>query len=68
MLRWSNRQFWAVMVSDWFDARTIERDLPSNMREMGDSAELAYSRPCIRQQHKSQSREQLAHREAHVSL
>ena len=56
------------MVSDWFDARTIERDLPSNMREMGDSAELAYSRPCIRQQHKSQSREQLAHREAHVSL
>ena len=70
MLSLSNRQSWVVVVSGWFGARTIERDLPLNMREMGDSTELGYLCPCIRQRHESQSRdeEQLAHREAHVSL
>ena len=57
------------MVSGRFGVRTIKRDLPSNMREMGDLAELAYSRPSICQQYGSQSREeQLAHSKAHVSL
>ena len=34
-------------MSGWPGVRTVERDLPPNMREMGDSTELAYSRPCI---------------------
>jgi len=58
MLSWSNRQSWTVMLSGWFGARTVERDLPLNMGEMGDSAELAYTRPCIHQQHESQHREE----------
>ena len=49
MLSWSNRQSSAVMVSGWFGACTIERDLPPNMREMGDSGDLTYSRSCLRQ-------------------
>ena len=38
------------MVSGWFGARTVERDLPSNIREMGDTSEFAYSHPSICQQ------------------
>ena len=49
MSSWSNRQSWTVMVSGWFGARTVKRDLPPNMREMGDTSELAYSHPSIRQ-------------------
>ena len=43
--RWSlsDRQASVVMVSGLLGARTVERDLPPNMREMGDSTELAYS-------------------------
>jgi hypothetical protein len=39
-----------VVVSGWFGTRTVERDLPPNMREMGDSTEFAYSCPSIDQQ------------------
>ena len=41
MLSWSDRQSSTVMVSGSYGARTVDRDLPPNMREMGDSAELA---------------------------
>ena len=43
MLSWSDRQASIVTVSGWLDTCTVERDLPPNMREMGDSTELAYS-------------------------
>jgi hypothetical protein len=49
MLSWSDRQGSIVTMSGWPGARTVERDLPPNMREMGDSTELAYSCPCMRQ-------------------
>ena len=29
-------------VSGWLGSRTVDRDLPPNMCEMGDSFELAY--------------------------
>ena len=45
MLSRSNRQSSTVWVSGRFGTRTVERDLPSNMREMGDFTELAYSCP-----------------------
>jgi hypothetical protein len=45
----SDRQASKVIVSGLPGARTIEWDLPPNMREMGDSAEFAYSCPRIRQ-------------------
>jgi hypothetical protein len=57
ILSWSNRQASIVAVSGWPGAHTVERDLPPNMREMGDSTELAYSCPCIRQQRQVQCRE-----------
>jgi hypothetical protein len=44
MFSWSNRQSSTVMVSGWFGVCTIERDLPPNMREMGDLGDLTYSR------------------------
>lgn len=49
MLGWSNRQSLTVIMSGWpgFDARTVERDLPSNIREIGDLTELVYSCPFI---------------------
>lgn len=47
MLSWSNRQSLTVMMSGWFGVRSVERDLPSNTREMGDLTELAYSCPCM---------------------
>jgi hypothetical protein len=50
MSRQSNRQSLEVMMSGWFGTRTVKQDLPPNMREMGDSTELAYSCPCICQQ------------------
>ena len=31
-----------VTVSGWLGSRTVDRDLPPNMCEMGDSFELAY--------------------------
>ena len=73
MLSLSNRQSSTVTVSGWFGARTVERDLPPNMRKMGDSAEPAYTRPCLRQRHEAQHREEteLAHRVvllSHLSL
>ena len=37
-------------VSGWLGLRTVDRDLPPNMREMGDSIELAYSCSYRRQQ------------------
>ena len=43
MLSWSNRQASIVTVSGWLGTRTVERDLPPNMREMGEFIELAYS-------------------------
>jgi hypothetical protein len=56
------------MASGWFGARTVERDLPQNMREMGDSTELAYSCPSIRQQRQAQYRkEELAYRVVSLS-
>ena len=43
MLSWSDLQASMVTVSGWFGTRTVERDFPQNMRETGDSTELAYS-------------------------
>jgi hypothetical protein len=54
MLSWSNRHASVVTVSGRLGARTVEQDLPPNMREMGDSAELAYSCPCMRRQRQAQ--------------
>jgi hypothetical protein len=45
MLSWSDRQASIVTVSGRFGGGTVERDLPPNMREIGESIELAYSRP-----------------------
>ena len=41
MLSLSDRQSSTVTVSGWPGARTVEWDLPSNMRKMGDLNELA---------------------------
>ena len=57
MLSWSDRQASVVTLSDWFGARAVERDLPPNMREIGDSTELAYSCPSIRQRRRARRRE-----------
>jgi hypothetical protein len=43
----SDRQASIVTLSGWFGARTVERDLPPNMHEMGESTELAYPCPSI---------------------
>jgi hypothetical protein len=43
MLSWSDRQSSTVTVSGRCGARTVEWDLPPNMREMGVVTELAYS-------------------------
>ena len=43
MLSGSDRQASIVTVSGWFGTRTVERVLPPNKCEMGDSTELAYS-------------------------
>ena len=48
MLSWRDRQASIVTVSGWLGAHTVERDFPPNIREMGDSTELAYSCPCVR--------------------
>ena len=50
----SDRQASTVTVSGWLGTRTVERDLPPNMRETGESAEFAYSCPCMHQQHQAQ--------------
>ena len=42
------------MVSGWFGARAVNRDLPPNMREMGDSIEVLYSYPRIGQHRRAQ--------------
>ena len=47
MLSRSDRHSSIVTVSDWFGKSSVERDLPPNMREMGDMPELAYSCPCM---------------------
>jgi hypothetical protein len=67
MLSLSNRQPSTVTVSGRFGARTVERDRPPNIREIGDSAELAYSSPCPRQRHEAEEKES-AHREVSLSL
>ena len=46
MLSLSDRQSSTVTTSGWFGARRIERNLPANMREIGDSTEIAFSCPC----------------------
>ena len=51
MSSWSDRQASEVTASGRFGARTIERDIPPNMRKMGD---FVYSRPSIRQQSQAQ--------------
>jgi hypothetical protein len=43
MLSWIDLQASVVTVSGWLGARMVERDLPPNMRETGESIELAYS-------------------------
>ena len=43
MLSGSDRQASIVTVLGWFGTRTVERDLPPNRCEMGESTELAYS-------------------------
>ena len=43
----SDRQASVMMVSGLLGVRKVERDLPPNMREMGDSIELAYPCPCM---------------------
>ena len=54
----SDRQASVVTVSGWLGTRTVDRDLPPNIREMGDSTEPAYSCPCcIRQQRQAQGRD-----------
>jgi hypothetical protein len=65
----SIRQFSVVTVSGWFGTRTVKRDLPPNMREVGDSTELAYSCSRIRQQRRA-AVQRLAHRVvfSHLSL
>ena len=45
MLSWSDRQPSIETVSGWLGVFTVERDRPPNMREIGDSNELAYSCP-----------------------
>ena len=49
MLSRSDRQASVVTLSGWLGARTVERDFPPNMREMGESTELSYS--TVHQQH-----------------
>ena len=41
----SDRQDSVVTMSGWLGTRKIVRDLPQNMREMGESTELTYSCP-----------------------
>ena len=48
MLSCSDCQASIVTLSGWFGTRTVERDLPPNMREM-DVIELAYLCLSIRQ-------------------
>ena len=43
MLSWSDRQASMVTVSGWLGTRMVERDLPPNTCEMGESTEFAYS-------------------------
>jgi hypothetical protein len=50
----SDRQASIATLSSWPGTRTVDRDLPPNMREMGDSIELAYSCSCRRQQRQAQ--------------
>ena len=57
MLSLSDLQSSTVTTSGWFGARRIEQDLPPNMREMGDSTELAFSCPCGHQQRQAQFNE-----------
>ena len=54
MLSWNDRQDSTVMMSGWPGTRTVERDLPPNMRDMGESIEPAYSCPSVRQQRPAQ--------------
>ena len=42
MLSWSDRQGSIATASGRLDMCTVERDLPPNMRKIGDSTELAY--------------------------
>jgi hypothetical protein len=40
---WSDRQSSMVIVSGRFDARTVERNFPPNMRIRGDPTDSTYS-------------------------
>ena len=44
MSSWSDSQVSTVMESGWLGVRTVERDLPPKMLEIGDSTKLAYIR------------------------
>ena len=57
MLSWSDCQGSMVTVLGWLGTCTVLRDLPQNMRAMGDSTELAYSCPYIRQLSRGRRRE-----------
>jgi hypothetical protein len=57
MLSLSDRQGSKLTVSGLLGARTVKRDLPPNMREIGGSTDLAYSNPCIHRQRQLVQRE-----------
>jgi hypothetical protein len=47
MSRWSDRQPFVGIGSDWFSVGTGERNFPPNIRVIGDSTKLAYPCPWI---------------------
>ena len=58
MLSLNDRQDSKLTMSGVLGTRTVKRDLPPNMREIGDSTDLAYLHPCIiHQQRQTQCRE-----------
>ena len=57
MLSRSDRQLSRVVASGRFGARMVKRELPPNIREMGDSTELAYLWACMHIQCQTQCRE-----------
>jgi len=59
MLSLSDRQDSKLTVSGLLGARTVKRDLPPNMREIGDSTDRTYSHPCIHQQLQTQRKERM---------
>ena len=58
ILSLSDRQDSKLTVSGLLGARTV-RDLPLNMREIGDSTDLDYSHPRIHQQRQTQCKERM---------